>query len=206
MVFMKRTIVTTTIVIIMFVFTSCSNSKNNEMKEEVVKQNVNYVTFGKKVFGIEIGHVTADKVIKILKMKGIKYNIKYDEDFPKVPIIETTYFIGTGIPVEAIQEVTYYFNPFSGKNDKPDITITIKNNYFEVMVNKLIKQFGEPTEKGEQNLRVDNKTIKDIYYIWRSSKESEGTLDFISLSKYLDDDSECYILLRPKDIGCHEVH
>ncbi len=196
-------------IIISFVLPGCYDK---DKSSDVKPKEERLINFPKKVFGIEIGKLTANEVVQILNQRGIKYTIYRYEDYPKVPNIETTYFIGTGIRREAIQKVTYDFNPFSGKNDKPDISIYIKSEYFELVLKDLIKLFGEPTRKDIDTIELKDKngnrtkTVKNLNYWWKSSKESESTLYFILLTKVLDKYSKCYILMRPKDIGCDHVH
>lgn len=196
-------------IIISFVLPGCYDK---DKSSDVKPKEERLINFPKKVFGIEIGKLTANEVVQILNQRCIKYTIYRYEDYPKVPNIETTYFIGTGIRREAIQKVTYDFNPFSGKNDKPDISINIKSEYFELVLKDLIKLFGEPTRKDIDTIELKDKngnrtkTVKELNYWWKSSEKSESTLDFITLTRELNEDSDCYILMRPKDFGCDHVH
>lgn len=166
-----------TVVLILCIFSLCSCPRNDKQ----VKYG-NYIKFSNKLYGINWSTIKVQDVIIILQKKNISFKC-YDwdtgkeftwsgskEDIKKIGKIETNYFIGSELDASNIDKVEYScLYPYMSFQ----ISITMKNEYYDFILESLNKKFGE------KNSYVNLKGFGEV--CWYASSKDIIPTDVISV-------------------------
>lgn len=162
------------------VFTGC---KKNELEKKEFTQLGKRIDLPEEYMGINFCTLTAKDILEQLQKAGASYTI-FDNDTEKeitfdgnydtltsTISIVSNYFIGQGIPQEMIIESSYDYIPIW---DSFNIWITIKEEYYAPMLEKLKKQFGY------ENARVNTMGYGEVEW---SSGTKEDCIDWVTMSR-----------------------
>lgn len=155
-------------------------------KKKEYMQEGKRIPLGKEFLGINFCTLTAKDIIEMHNKAGMIYKlvdydkqeeIKFGSDYEKISSlnygIESKYFIGKGLEQKMIIDVSYTYIPIW---DSFHIEVTLKDEYFPILLEQLKKQFGY------ENAYVNTKGLGEIEWI---SGEAEDCIDWITITKKL---------------------
>ncbi len=171
----------TAILIVLCVLSLCSCPSN----DKAVKDG-KYIIFPNKLYGINWSTVKIYDVIPILQQKNVTFKC-YDwdtgkefswtgsrKDVEKIGKIETNYFIGSELDSGRIDKVEYtLIYPYMAFQ----IIITMKNGYYNELLESLNKKFGE------KNSYVNLKGFGEIGWYASSEDIKPNDVICVELSK-----------------------